>query len=237
MSKEFECSREVDLHATPDQVWEAISTTAGNAAWLFPVPVDPDSDDIVAWEEPHHLAVRQQQDDWFNALDYTIIAREGGTTTMRYVHSGVFQDDWDAQYDAVQQHTDFYLHTLGQYLEHFAGRSATYVGDVPQGIVGPASTASPEGFLRLQQALGLSEQAGEGDAVHTSPGELGPIDGVIDYKQANFLGIRTGDALYCFFGRNTFGSPVGMSIHSFAAGIDAGALQQAWKSWLDTTLG
>ena len=236
MSKEFECSREVDLPATPEQVWDAVATTAGNAAWLFPAPVDPDGDDVTAWDPPRHFAVRQQQGDWFNALEYRIEAREGGGATLRYVHSGIFQDDWDTQYDAVQQHTDFYLHTLGQYLEHFPGRTATYVGDVPQGILGPASSAAPEGFLRLQRALGLGEQAGEGEEVHLTPGDLGPIDGVIDYRRPNFIGIRTAEELYCFFGRNAFGAPVGMSIHSFAADLDADALQRAWKGWLDSAL-
>ncbi len=236
MSKQFECSREVDLNATPEQVWEAVATTAGNAAWLFPVPVDPGGEDITAWDPPRHLSVRQQQGDWFNALDYRIEARDGGGATLRYVHSGIFQEDWDTQYDAVQQHTDFYLHTLGQYLEHFAGRPARYVGDVPQGILGPASSASPEGFLRLQRALGLSEQAGEGESVHLTPANLDPIDGVIDYRQPNFIGIRTDDALYCLFGRNAFGSPVAISIHSFADGVDAAAVQQDWKDWLESAL-
>jgi uncharacterized protein YndB with AHSA1/START domain len=32
MPPEFECSREVVLPATPEQVWDALTTTAGNAA-------------------------------------------------------------------------------------------------------------------------------------------------------------------------------------------------------------
>ena len=39
---------------------------------------------------------------------------------MRYVHSGIFVDDWDNQYDGAAKHTDFYLHTLREYLTHFA---------------------------------------------------------------------------------------------------------------------
>jgi uncharacterized protein YndB with AHSA1/START domain len=237
MSKEFECKRKVVLRATPEQVWDAVATTAGTAGWLFPNPIAPDGSGAAAWDPPNHFAVRTEQGDWFNALDYEIEARDGSTTTLRYVHNGVFQDDWDNQYDAVQQHTDFYLHTLGEYLEHFAGRTAAYVGEAPRGIDGPASTSSPDGFVRLQAALGIDDGAQPGDRVHVQAGEPGPIDGVVSYRTPNFLSIRSEDSLYCFFGRNAFGAPVAMSVHAFAEGVDAAALEQAWRGWLQTVLG
>ena len=49
---------------------------------------------------------------------------------------------------------------------------------------------------------------------------LEPLDGVVDYRRPNFLGVRTANALCCFFGRDAFGAPVGISIHMFADGID-----------------
>jgi hypothetical protein len=50
------------------------------------------------------------------------------------------------------------------------------------------------------------------------------------------VGIRTTDALYCFFGRNAFGRPVGMSIHSFADDVDAEVTKQDWQRWLTAAL-
>ena len=234
MSPEFECSREVILPATPEQVWEAVGTTAGNAAWLFPNEIDPST--AAAWDPPNHFAVRTERGDWFNALEFVIEGREGGTSLLRYMHSGIFVDDWDTQFDAVQQHTDFYLHTLGEYLEHFGGRSAIYVGDVPQGIPGPPGSATPDGFVRLQKALGIPAHAGEGDPVRLAPAGVDPVEGVIDYRQPNFIGIRTGDALYRFFGRNAFGAPVGMSIHMFANGVDPEQVKRGWQDWLNAAL-
>ena len=236
MPPEFECSREIILLASPDEVWEAVATTAGNAAWLFPNEIDADGAGATAWDPPNHFAVRMEQGDWFNALEFTIEGREGGTSLLRYFHSGIFVEDWDSQYDAVQRHTDFYLHTLSEYLEHFKGRTATYIGDVPQGIQGPPSSATPDGFERLQHALGLQPQISEGDWVRLTPQGLQPIDGVVDYQQPNFIGVRTPDALYCFFGRNAFRGPVGMSIHSFADGIDPEKTKQDWQQWLNTAL-
>jgi hypothetical protein len=233
---DFDCRREVILPATPEEVWEAVATEAGNAAWLFPNEIDPGGSGVTAWDPPRHFAIRQEQGDWFNAVEYVIEGREGGTSLLRYAHSGIFVDDWDTQYDAVSQHTDFYLHTLSQYLEHFSGRTATYVGEVPGGIQGPPTSAAPDGFRRLQQALGLGERLAEGVSVRLTPAGLAPIEGVLDYVRPNFIGVRTADELYCLFGRNAFGAPVGIAIHTFVDGVDAEKLKQAWQGWLAAAL-
>jgi hypothetical protein len=236
MPPEFECIREVVLPATPEEVWEAIATTAGNAAWLFPNEIDPDGSGATVWDPPRHFGVRTQQGDWFNALEFVIEGRDGGTSLLRYVHSGIFVEDWDTQYDAVQQHTDFYLHTLSEYLEHFNGRTATYIGELPGGIEGPTTSATPDGFQRLQQALGLEAQASKGDLALLTPQGLEPIEGVLDYLRPNFIGVRSTDALYRFFGRNAFGAPVAMSIHMFIDGVDPDEIKNNWRQWLNTAL-
>jgi len=236
MSKEFECQRELILPATPERVWEAVATTAGLTAWQFPSPV-PTPENATAWDPPHHFGVRMEQGDWFNALDYEIEGKEGTRSVLRYVHSGIFMDDWKTQYDAVGQHTDFYLHSLGQYLEFFDGQPATYIGDVPGGLQGPDRTAEKDGFERLQQALGLDRTLREGSPVALAPAGLEPITGVVDYLRPNFLGIRTSDSLYRFFGRNAFGGPVGMQIHRFGTVDDPDAIKAGWQDWLTTTLG
>jgi uncharacterized protein YndB with AHSA1/START domain len=242
MSREFEIRREVELAATPEQVWEAVATRAGTAAWLFPQgEIEPreggktaDGATVKAWDPPRHFAVRfEGEGGFFNALEFIIEGREGSTTVLRYVHSGMLTEDWDNQYDAANQHTDFYLHTLGQYLEHFTGRTATFVGEVPDGINAPAASAQADGFDLLRRAIGVGDGAGEGDAVRLEPPGLDPVDGVVDYLRPNFVGVRTADGLYRFFGRNAFGSPVGMAIHLFSDGAEAERIQAAWQAWLN----
>jgi hypothetical protein len=233
MSREFEITRDVDLPAAPDDVWTAI--TEGTAAWQFPIGDAPTGEGgpIKTWNPPHRLTIRMESPDGtFNALDYAIEAREGGTAHLRYVHSGILADEWEDQYDAIGGHTDFYLHTLGQYLEHFNGRQVTYVGQASNGIDGPASAGTPDAMDTLRAALGASG-AGVGDEVHASLGDAGTLDGVIDYSTPEFLGVRTADGLYRFFGRNHYGSVVGMSAHLFGDGVDAAAREAALKAWLD----
>jgi hypothetical protein len=223
MGREFEVRRKVDLPGTPEQVWEAISTEAGLASWLFPEGV---GEGVQAWEPPHHLAVRVEGEGWFNALEYTVEGRAGGAT-LRYVHSGIFDDaGWEDQYDAVSQHTDFYLHTLGQYLAHFAPRTASYVGDVPGGISGPEASMAPDGFDRLKAALGIDSVA-EGDRLAVDIG--GPVEGVVDYARGSFVGIRTGDGLYRFV--RGFDGTVAVGHHLFAD-VDAEEAERAWQAWL-----
>jgi uncharacterized protein YndB with AHSA1/START domain len=240
MSRAFEISREIDLPAAPDDVWTAI--TADTAAWQFPTGMEiapgsspPQGGPVTTWDPPHRLVIRMESPDGtFNALDYAIEAREGGTARLRYVHSGMLADEWEDQYDAIDGHTDFYLHTLGQYLEHFNGREVAYVGQPSAGIEGPEAAGAPDAMDRLRAALGVSVDAAVGDPVHASLGDDGPLDGVIDYSTPEFLGVRSEDGLYRFFGRNHFGSVVGMSAHLFGGGVDASSREAALKAWLDS---
>jgi hypothetical protein len=235
MSREFEITRDVDLPAAPDDVWTAI--TEGTAAWQFPIGDAPTGEGgpIKTWNPPHRLTIRMESPDGtFNALDYAIEAREGGTAHLRYVHSGILADEWEDQYDAIGGHTDFYLHTLGQYLEHFNGRQVTYVGQASNGIDGPASAGTSDAMDTLRAALGASG-AGVGDEVHAPLGDAGTLDGVIDYSTPEFLGVRAADGLYRFFGRNFYNGVVGMSAHMFVdGGVDAAASEAALKRWLDS---
>jgi uncharacterized protein YndB with AHSA1/START domain len=239
MSRAFEVIREVDLPAAPDDVWTAI--TANTAAWQFPNELEvpngdapPEGGPVETWDPPHRLVIRvQAPDGTFNALEYAIETRNGGTAHLRYVHSGILADGWEDQYDAIGGHTDFYFHTLAQYLQHFNGRQVTYVGQPSAGIEGPAAAGTANAMDALRAALSVSSDAGVGDAVHASLGDAGALDGVIDYSKPEFLGVRTADGLYRFFGRNHFGSVVGMSAHLFADDVDAAAREAALKAWLD----
>ena len=224
MGKQFEIEREVVLPATPEQVFAAVTT--GTANWMFPTPEPAPGDPAVkVWEPPHHVLLRQESDDWFNALEFIIEAREGGTATLRYVHSGVFTDDWDTQYDGASKHTDFYHHTLAQYLRYFPGRAAVYVG-----TSGPAASSTPDGVEKVKQALGVSQ---EGQTVRLDVPGLDPADAVVDYLNPYFIGLRTDDALHRVFGRNHFGATVDTTHHLFDQNVDKNKTEQAWQSWLN----
>lgn len=142
------------------------------------------------------------------------------------MHSGVFTDDWDAQYDGASKHTAFYMHTLAQYLEHFVGRAIVFA-DIP----GPDASAAAEAFETVRAALGITAQTGAGASIDTSlPGA--PKGAIVDLQDTLFVGLRTSDSLIRFFGRNAYGAPVGITVHHFGT-ADALELQRSWKDWLD----
>ncbi|MFD9210790.1 SRPBCC domain-containing protein [Streptomyces sioyaensis] len=235
MPREFEIRREVVLPAAPEDVFAAVTT--GTGAWMFPKEKvagvggsDAADDAVTVWEPPHRFEVRMDgEDGWFNALEYVIEARDGGTAVLRYVHSGVLSDDdWDGQYDGASLHTDFYLHTLGQYLRHFTGRPAAFAD-----VQGPAASLTPDGFERLLRALGVTATTAVGDRLRLELPGTAPLDAVVDYRTAHFLGLRTDGGLYRFFGRNAFKAPVGLTLHLFAGDTDAEKAGRAWQSWLD----
>ncbi|HEX4215359.1 MAG TPA: hypothetical protein VIA06_18725 [Candidatus Dormibacteraeota bacterium] len=135
-----------------------------------------------------------------------MIEAAGGTTRLRFVHSGFLGGDWDGEFD-FQSLTglgwDMYLHTLSEYLTRFLGRRATYVF-----ADGPPPSADPAARSILFRALDLDESPAVEDAVHLRPEGLPAIDGTVDYAGPAHLGVRTDEALYRFH----FRPPIGLSI-------------------------
>jgi uncharacterized protein YndB with AHSA1/START domain len=234
MSREFEIRKDVPLDATPEQVWDAIATGPGLASWFMPVELEPGGQEVAAWDPPKRLAVRlpPAPDGSVQAFEYLIEARDGGSTVLRFVHSGILGDDWSDEFEGMTRFGwDMYLHTLGAYLRHFPGRYAAYVF-----AEGPASSAEPAAWTRLLEHLAVPATVATGDRVRVdAPGE--GIDGVVDYVGPTFLGIRTADALYRFHGRSPLGMTIAVGHHIYAGGIDVEAANHAWRDWLAAALG
>ncbi|WP_028803394.1 ATPase [Streptomyces sp. 142MFCol3.1] len=241
MSKEFEIAREYEVDATPEQVWDALTT--GTGGWLWPMEFDgehrvgPFGSTLTNWDPPHRLTSRSEDVGFptqsLNQLDNTIEPRdEGRRAWVRYVHSGIFTDDWDNQYDGASKHTDFYLHTLRQYLTHFAPRPVAFTT-----LNGPEASQASDAFTAVGRALGLSDDTAEGAKVSARGPGGRTLDAVVDYRNPYFIGLRTDDALIRFFGRNHWGAPVGISVHDFATDADAGRDEAAWQGWLNGVFG
>ena len=221
--RKFEIVFDTELPGTPERVWEAV--TKGTSGWMFPTDQWPDVKTVE--EYPHHLVSRMEgPDGWFNQLEHVLEPVDGGGARLHYVHSGIFADDWEQQYDGASKHTEFYLHTLGQYLKHFDGQPVVFTD-----VQAPAASQTPDGFAQLKKALGV-DGASQGDSFDVKVDGVGQLTGQVDFSNANFLGLRTGDALYRFFGRNAFGAPVGMTAHDFSGSGDSVATAQAWGAFL-----
>lgn len=223
MSKEFEIHQDIELPGTLEQVWKAV--TDDTAAWMFPTG---DWKAFVKTEEfPIHLVTRMEgPDGWFNQLEHQLTQGPQGTF-LRYVHSGIFVDDWENQYDGAAKHTEFYLHTLGEYLAHFNGKPVTF-----SDVQGPDAATATNAFETFIASLGL-EDAREGESHSLNLPGNGLTEVVVDFRNENFVGLRTKSSMIRIFGRNAFGHRVGLTIHDF----DPDAVEQenteAWQHAID----
>jgi uncharacterized protein YndB with AHSA1/START domain len=234
MARKFELQRELALDATPEQVWAAIATGPGLAAWFMPMEVDPDSGQVVAWEPGKRLAIQTPTagDGSTQAFEYLIETQGDGTAILRFVHSGYLGEDWGDEYESMTaMGWDMYFHTLAEYFTHFAGLPATYVE-----AEGPPSSGQAGAWPLLVAALGFTEPVEPGGPVRVELAGAGPIDGVVDYVTPNFIGLRTADALIRFHGRAPIAMTVAVSHHAYGE-VDAAQLAHAWASWLAGAFG
>ena len=147
---------------------------------------------------------------------------------LGFEHSGFTSDDWGDEYDTMTGFGwDMYLHTLSQYLAHFAGRPAQYLE-----AEGPPASADDAAWPRLIAAIGLTDPVEEGARVSFELPKFGGVGGIVDYVTPTFVGFRAPHALIRFHRRGRIGMPVAVSQHTYLETFDGPLAQQAWEAWL-----
>jgi len=239
MTHSYQLAKELEFSASPEQVWDAIATGPGTDAWFMGhTEIDPQKGGdvkftlgdfttvgtVTAWEPNKRFTYRSAEfpDGSFMAFDYLIEGRDGGTTVLRMVQSGTIDNNWEAEYDALDKGWNLYLHTIGEYIEHFDGQKPQAVD-----VHGAEAADEDSAWAVLKNGLGITGTPTAGDSIHLP---VADEDGVVDYVETgNVIGVRTSDGLYRFSGR--FG---GMSIghHIFADDFDQAEAEKAWQAWL-----
>jgi uncharacterized protein YndB with AHSA1/START domain len=246
MPQEFEVREEITVDATPEQVWDAIATGPGISAWFMGrteiepgvggrgrtvTPVWSGESTVTAWEPGRHFAYRGDEgpDGSFMAFEYLVEGRAGGSTVIRFVHSGVFGgDDWDeSEYDALRNGDRMYLEKLATYVQHFAGRTATST----LFELGP-QVPEERAWAAYREALGLSGTVSVGDEARIAIEGLEPADGVVAFARLpHWVGVRTDDGFYSFM--HAQGTLV-VEHSAFNPDVDGARIEKAWQSWLAT---
>ena len=238
MTHPFELSQEIELAATPEQVWDAIATGPGVDSWFMgrtelgtsvgdstslTMLGHTEQAEITAYEPGSRLAIRGEEapDGQFMATEYLVEGRGGGTTVLRIVQSGMLGDDWETEFEAMKAGWPIYLETLRQYLEHFAGRAPSVTTAFRPGVGGPDAL-----WKTVTEALGTTPGVAEGDDVRLPDG----TPGVVYYANLPVnLGVRTTEGLYRFIHSGTDRGDVLVMGHQNFAGREE---QPAWESWI-----
>jgi uncharacterized protein YndB with AHSA1/START domain len=249
MAHPFELKHEIEVDATPEEVWDAIATGPGVDSWFMGRnEIEPreggttrmamqgsvEEATITAWEPPTRLASRtpEASDGSVHAFEYLVEGRGKANTVVRWVHSGFLGDNWEAEYEGLSEGDPMYFDKLRVYLTYFRGRTAT-----PVAAFGPAVPDRDEAWARFHRALGLAVAPALGDRVRLTPDGLPVLDGVVDWMSRDFLGVRTDDGIYRFMHIAPFGGPTGVGHHVFIDGLDQKEAERAWASWLEKVFG
>ncbi|WFE26717.1 SRPBCC domain-containing protein [Solwaraspora sp. WMMD791] len=247
MGHEFEVRKEIELAATPEQVWDAIATGPGLDSWFMGrSEIEPreggaarltlgghtDEATIVGWEPGKRYADRTAtaDDGSFMALEYLIEGRDQGSTVLRMVQSGMLGDNWETEFEAMKIGWDLYLGTLAAYLRYFPGRTAT-----PVTVLHPDAGDPDQVWPAVAAALGTAHPIAAGAPVRLAVPGAAPIDGTVDLAEPTvFLGVRTTGGLYRFVhsGRDR-GDMLFLSHHIFDTDAEPVHTEQRWQQWLD----
>jgi uncharacterized protein YndB with AHSA1/START domain len=131
----------IDIDATLEEVWHALTTGEGIARWFAPhaavtpgdggsvsVGWDPKEmweQPITAWQPPRHFQTASEMPSKDGrmvrlAVDYYVEAH-GGKVRVRLVHSGFDDDSWDDYIDGLDAGWSFFLFNLKHSLERHRG--------------------------------------------------------------------------------------------------------------------
>jgi len=252
---------EVLVPGTPEQVWQALATGSGNAAWFVTAEIEPrvggalrfdwgqemiTTGEVTVWQPPHTFGYVERE--WAPgapsvATEITIIGRAGAQCVVRMVHSlFTSSDDWDDQVEGFESGWPGFFAILRIYLEHFAGaRAASFIA------MAPASTDSLSAWLHLGEALGLTgANVGERRTASSGPESWsGIVEHVhqdaqqryvllrLDAPSAGILLVGTSDAA-------NLGGSAGatLSVCRYYYGDNTAALaaegEARWRDWLAT---
>lgn len=246
---------ETEVPGTPEEVWQAIATGAGITAWFVPSQVEErekgsvvldfgpgmeSKGEIQEWDPPRRFTVENKEgmgpgsptvaDEW------TIEARAGGTCRVRVVHSWFAStDDWDKQYEGVEQGWPAFFRILKSYLVHFRGQPCMQVP-----LMAFSSEPREKAWAGLTQSLGLAG-ARIGQSVKSS-GDAPRLVAIVEHEGATAypeLMLRLEQPAPGI--AHLFAMPMGgqtcVSVRLYLYGKEASAVatreDPVWRVWLD----
>jgi uncharacterized protein YndB with AHSA1/START domain len=251
---------EMDLlvPGTPEQVWQAMATGAGNAAWFVKGEIEPrvggvfsldfgqgatTRGEVTKWEPPHQFGYVERE--WEAgappvATEITITSRSGGRCLVRMAHSlFTSSDDWDDQMEGFESGWPGFFAVLRVYLEHFSGSAAASFM-----TSAPSAHDTLTTWQRLTEGLGLvGANVGERRTATAGAEQWsGIVEHVHQDASQRYVLLRLdapspGIALLGTYGK---GTNTRVSLGRYFYGDDAAArlasAEPRWRQWLTTSV-
>jgi uncharacterized protein YndB with AHSA1/START domain len=249
---------ETEVPGTPEEVWQAIATGPGISAWFVPTKLEereggaivldfgPGMESkavVTTWDAPRRFVAESKDgmgpgsptvaDEW------TVEAKSGGTCRVRVVHSWFAStDDWDNQYEGVEQGWPAFFRILKIYLAHFRGQPSDVIP-----LLAMSSESKSVAWSRLLGSLGLTRLV-EGQRVETAPGAprlTGIVERVVDKEHEElFLRLEEPTSGVAHFLLVVMGGQVCVSVRLYLYGAQARAVAAreapAWQAWINGLL-
>lgn len=246
----------LELPGTSEQIWQAMATGPGYAAWFVPAKIEEraggeilfdfgqgvtSGGQVTVWEPPHRFGYEEA--NWSGeappvATEITIEAQAGGTCKVRMVHS-LFtdRDDWDKEMEGFEKGWPGFFRLLRLYLTLYPGLHAA-----PIMARGSHAGSVADAWQALQQRLGL-DGAAAGDRVETGKAGAPHLAGTVEHvdKAPNHTEIllrldapAKGAALLGAFQAGS-AAYVGLSIIFYGDEADAAKAAEAprWAAWVE----
>jgi uncharacterized protein YndB with AHSA1/START domain len=240
----------VEVVGTPEEVWDAIATGPGISSWYVPTTVEEREGGatttrfgegpemlipgrVAAWDPPHRVRFVGAGSDDGLAFEWLVEARDGGTCIVRLVNSGFDGEQWDDQFDGMQQGWQLFLLNLQLHRRHFPGRRA--VAMLPGAVrPGPQERALAD----LVAALGAAHPLAVGERVQLGGGDAPVLAGTVVESQPWRLALVVDEPCpgTAFLAAEGHGDQVGVSVWQYLYGAEAAATvardEPRWNAWL-----
>lgn len=257
---DYSIELEVEVPGSPEQVWDAIATGPGIAAWFVPAEVAPRAGGTIAfdmgngmdaagkvtrWEPPRRLAYEEiwepadAASESRLATEFLVEARSGDTCVVRLV-TNVFgsTSDWGDELESMREGWTNFLQNLQRYLTDFAGQACSTVM-----ATGQVMGSQEQGWEALAATLGLpSPLPSAGARIESradgAPAFGGTVEQIVDMDHHRGLVLRTDDPapgvamVVVYSWRGEFHT----YFHGYYFGDDAPRIaerdQPRWSAWM-----
>lgn len=242
---------EVEVPGSPEEVWQAIATGPGISSWFVPAKVEervggelslcfgPGMDSVstlAEWDPPRRFVANGDgitpglpavADEW------TVEAKSGGTCVVRVVHSWFAStDEWDGQFEAIEQGWATFFRILRLGLTRFPGQPSAGFQ-----VAAMASGSSPAAWASLAGPLGVAD-AVEGQEV-SSGADAPSLSGTVVFaeSEAALILVREPAPGICNLSAMPMGEQVYLSAQLYLFGEEAAAAsakaEPEWANCLD----